>query len=93
MPSYTEPMIIEKLEEAMKRPETLYQEDFINYRGRTKDSQKRYSEIIAEKLLKELEIFKEIKSITRETSYEITWWANIKSRFKPERRTDSSFNA
>ncbi|MBP6739715.1 MAG: hypothetical protein KA146_06975 [Leptospiraceae bacterium] len=69
MPSYTEPMIIEKLEEAMKRPETLYQEDFINYRGRTKDSQKRYSEIIAEKLLKELEIFKEIKSITRETSY------------------------
>jgi hypothetical protein len=71
MSSYTENEILDRLTEALKQVESLYKEPFINYSGVTSDTKKPYSEIIAKKLLTEIEKFNKIEPITRENSYKV----------------------
>jgi len=49
---YSENTIREMIKKALKtNPLFIYQENFLNYKGRTKDSQKYYSEVIANELV------------------------------------------
>jgi len=47
----------------------FYKRDFINYTGVPSDSKEKYTEIIADRLLSGLDVFGEIKQITRDGSY------------------------
>lgn len=53
--------------------ETLYASPFINYRGKTRDTQDYYTEVIAEYLLKNdnLTKLKEMQKITRNSTYNV----------------------
>lgn len=62
--------IINKLEN-LKDISTLYKEDFINYRGDTIDTKEKYTEVIAEWLIKNFNLFDNIKKITRQSSYKV----------------------
>ncbi|WP_432633725.1 hypothetical protein [Brachyspira sp.] len=67
---YTKNEIINKLEN-LKDISTLYKEDFINYRGNTTDTKEKYTEVVAEWLLNNLNLFDNIQKITRSSSYKV----------------------
>ena len=67
---YKKEEIINKLEN-LKDISTLYKEDFINYRGDTIDTKEKYTEVIAEWLIKNFNLFDNIKKITRQSSYKV----------------------
>lgn len=67
---YKKDEIINKLEN-LKDISTLYKEDFINYRGDTIDTKEKYTEVIAEWLIKNFNLFDNIKKITRQSSYKV----------------------
>ena len=67
---YTKNEIINKLEN-LKDISTLYKEDFINYRGNTTDTGEKYTEVIAEWLLNNVNLFGNIQKITRNSSYKV----------------------
>ena len=50
----------------------FYSQDFVNYRGKTSDKERDYyTEIIAKWLLDNIELFNDIKMISRENSYKV----------------------
>lgn len=58
--------------EAWNDIEAFYQADCINYRGRTSDTNRYYSEIVAEYVLNHMEEFRAgIPTITRESCYDL----------------------
>ena len=63
--------ILEMIENAKFDIRSFYKQDFVNYAGKTKDSQEYYTEIIAEWLLSHVDLFNKIKLINREGSYRI----------------------
>lgn len=67
---YIRDEIINKLEN-LKDISTLYKEDFINYRGDTIDTKEKYTEVIAEWLLNNIDLLYKIKKITRLSSYKV----------------------
>ena len=67
---YTKNDIINKLEN-LKDISTLYKEDFINYRGNTTDTDEKYTEVISEWLLNNINLFDNIQKITRSSSYKV----------------------
>lgn len=67
---YIKDEIINKLEN-LKDISTLYKEDFINYRGDTADTKEKYTEVIAEWLIKNFNLFDNIKKIIRQSSYKV----------------------
>ena len=67
---YIKDEIINKLEN-LKDISTLYKEDFINYRGYTIDTKEKYTEVIAEWLIKNFNLFDNINKITRQSSYKV----------------------
>ena len=67
---YKKDEIINKLEN-LKDISTLYKEDFINYRGDTTDTKEKYTEVIAEWLLNNIDLLYKIKKITRLSSYKV----------------------
>ena len=67
---YIKDEIINKLEN-LKDISTLYKEDFINYRGDTTDTKEKYTEVIAEWLIKNFNLFDNMKKITRQSSYKV----------------------
>ena len=67
---YKKDEIINKLEN-LKDISALYKEDFINYRGDTTDTKEKYTEVIAEWLIKNFNLFDNIKKITRQSSYKV----------------------
>lgn len=67
---YIKNEIINKLEN-LKDISTLYKEDFINYRGKTTDTKEKYTEVIAEWLLNNFNLFDNIQKITRSSSYKV----------------------
>lgn len=69
MKKYSVQEIVDKIELAKKDMNTFYQQDFINYQGVTKDTNEPYTEVIAEYLLNHLELFDQIKKITRVSTY------------------------
>lgn len=66
---YLRKEIIEKCDQAIKDVANFYKSDFINYRGKTSDTDEYYTEVIAEYVCDNIENFHEIRKITRETSY------------------------
>ena len=67
---YKKDEIINKLEN-LKDISTLYKEDFINYRGDTIDTKEKYTEVIADWLLNNIDLLYKIKKITRLSSYKV----------------------
>lgn len=70
MKNYTKEDIIRMCQEYIKNPDFFYQNNFVNYRGRCKDCNELYTEVIAEYIIQNLEQFK-IKTITRSSSCKI----------------------
>ena len=67
---YTRNSIIAKCTEAFKDKKTFYKQTFINYRGKTEDTDEYFSEVIAEFLCNHIsEYTNDIDAITRESSY------------------------
>lgn len=66
---YTEEEIKEKCKSALNNVESFYAQDFVNYRGKTVDNGKWYTEVVAEFVLKHLEEFQGIQQIKRESDY------------------------
>lgn len=67
---YTRNCIIAKCKEAFKDKKTFYKQSFINYRGKTEDTDEYFSEVIAEFLCNHIsEYTNGIDTITRENSY------------------------
>ena len=58
---YTRKMIIGKIENAACDMCLFYKQDFINYLGKTTDTDEYYTEIVCEWLLTHLDFFDEIK--------------------------------
>lgn len=71
MPNYTKLEILDRLILAMENMDTLYQQDFINYRGMDSAEKLKYTEIIAEHLIKNISSFKKIQMVTRQSSYRV----------------------
>lgn len=68
--SYTKQCIIKKCEKAFLDRKTFYNQPFINYNGKTADTNEYYTEVIASFLLDHLdEYVNGIPQITREASY------------------------
>ena len=61
--------LIDKMFEKASNISLFYKEPFINYRGRTTDTEEFYSEVVAEWVIEHLDIFQQMKAIRRETSY------------------------
>lgn len=67
---YTRNCIIAKCKEAFKDKKTFYKQSFINYRGKTEDTDEYFTEIIAEFLCNHItEFIDGIDTITREETY------------------------
>ena len=72
MSTYSKDEIIKKLEVAKSEMWKFYSQDFVNYRGKTSDKERDYyTEIIAKWLLDNIELFNDIKMISRENSYKV----------------------
>ena len=72
MSTYSKDEIIKKLEVAKSEMWKFYSQDFVNYRGKTSDKEGYYyTEIIAKWLLDNIELFNNIKMISRENSYKM----------------------
>lgn len=61
--------ILMKISQAGQEIETFYKQDFINYRGQTKDTKEYYTEIVAEWCAENISLFEQIPKITRRASY------------------------
>ena len=71
MSTYSKDEIIKKLEVAKSEMWKFYSQDFVNYRGKTSDKESYYTEVIAKWLLDNMELFNDIKMISRENSYKV----------------------
>lgn len=72
MSTYSKDEIIKKLEVAKSEMWKFYSQDFVNYRGKTSDKERDYyTEITAKWLLDNIELFNDIKMISRENSYKV----------------------
>ncbi len=66
---YTRKMIISKIENAACDMRLFYKQDFINYLGKTADTDEYYTEIVCEWLLAHLDFFDKIPTISRDKGY------------------------
>ena len=72
MSTYSKDEIIKKLEVAKSEMWKFYSQNFVNYRGKTSDKEGYYyTEIIAKWLLNNIELFNDIKMISRENNYKV----------------------
>lgn len=69
---YTKGQIINACSnEANKDIRTLYKADFINYKGKTEDTNEYYTEIVSEWLLEHLELLQKIPVVSRTSGYRV----------------------
>ena len=68
---YTRAELLERIEVASHEMNLFYKQDFINYRGKTSDTEELYSEVVAEWCIENIERFDLIPMITRESTYKI----------------------
>lgn len=66
---YTRDEILRKCKEASENMALLYNADFVNYTGITKDTKELVSKVVSEYLCENIELFDNIPCITRKTSY------------------------
>lgn len=70
--NYTEDEIIKMCDNALEDIATFYRKDFINYRGKSSDTKRYYTEIVAECILNHLNFFKNnIPVINRQSCYNL----------------------
>ena len=70
MLGYSKDDILEKCKKAFSDIKTFYKQPFINYNGKTEDTNEYYTEVVAEFLCDNItEFINEIPQITREASY------------------------
>lgn len=67
--SYTKEVFLNEIEQAVQDISFFYQQDFINYRGRTSDTSELYTELTAQWCIDHLALFNGISKITREAPY------------------------
>lgn len=68
--SYSEQFVHSALLEKSENVQDFYKQDFVKYKGKTNDTKKFYTEVIAEWLLdKRLDLLEKIPTITREKTY------------------------
>ena len=68
---YTKQEIINQLHECIDDISLFYKQDFINYRGKTADTNELYTEIISEWLIDNICLLEQIPIITRSASYAV----------------------
>ena len=68
---YSKEEIIKKLEESKSEMGQFYSENFLNYISETSDKEGDYTEIIAGWLLDNIELFNNIKMISRKSNYKV----------------------
>lgn len=69
---YTETEILSNCQEALLKLNTFYQAKFINYRGKTSDTRKDYSEVIIDFILDNIHEYRnKISVISREKTYDL----------------------
>lgn len=66
---YTKEVFLEKIAQAAQDIASFYQQDFVNYQGRTSDTSELYSELTAQWCINHLALFNRIPKITREAPY------------------------
>ncbi|MBQ8279060.1 MAG: hypothetical protein IJZ23_04390 [Roseburia sp.] len=66
---YLRDKIVEECQKALEKPADFYKKNFINYRGKTTDTEEYYTEVIAEFLCNNIEAFSNIPTITRKATY------------------------
>lgn len=66
---YTREAFLEKIAQAAQDVSSFYQQNFVNYRGRTGDTSELYTEITAQWCIDHLPLFDEITRITRKAPY------------------------
>ena len=66
---YTKEAFLKKIEQAAQDISSFYQQDFVNYRGKTSDTLELYTELTAKWCIDHLSLFNGITQITREASY------------------------
>ena len=71
MAEYTREEIIKKLQDSSKDMSTFYTQTFINYTGKTTDTKEKYTEVVSEWLLNNIDLLYKIKKITRLSSYKV----------------------
>lgn len=69
--SYHRAQILLQLEKMASDMSLFYKAGCINYRGKTADTEEYYTEVIAEWLLKRLNLLEKIKPITRQAPYRV----------------------
>lgn len=69
MNDYTKKDLINELEKASKEMHLFYKQDFINYLGKTTDTNEYYTEVICEWLLNHKELLAQDICITRQSTY------------------------
>lgn len=68
--SYTKFETIEQLDREFSNIENLYKSNFINWTGKTKDTDELYSEIISNVIMEKKHLFEELSTVTRLASYQ-----------------------
>lgn len=88
---YTREKILSKCKERFSDIKTFYQADIINYRGKTSDTKEYYTEVIAEFVCNNIELFcNTIPNITRKSSYKT---ASHKGEYSPTSNRDEEIVA
>ena len=67
--TYTKEETINKLAGIIKELDNLYKSELVNWKGKTSGTKEFYSEIIAERLLREIGKFEDIRDIKRKGTY------------------------
>lgn len=75
--TYTEKEILDQIEIAKGDMNTFYQQKFVNYTGKTKDTKVYYTEVVAEWCCKNIDLLKSIDMITREQTYKTESHADV----------------
>ena len=68
---YSRIEIEHKLKASIENIDTLYQQRFINYRGKTTDTKETYAEVTAEILFNIVDVFDKVNVISRKNSYRV----------------------
>lgn len=66
---YTKQQVLDRLEQAKLDMPVFYQQDFVNYSGKTTDTKEYYTEVVTEWLIGNLQLLNQIPQITRTASY------------------------
>ena len=85
---YTRQELLHKVESASKDIVTFYRQDFINYRGRTTDTNEYYTEIIAEWCCENIDILHTIPMIPRASSYKVSSHDGIPQKITSNREEE-----